>query len=818
MDSAKLVQLCIGVIDTFNPLRVTPETHLDLFAVGQRLEEDAKGFVGEVFYADERYAKMIKVVLGGFFERHAASVSRDDYTLYKIFLILAMRKLEEMTVPKFRRFVLAQEHHKMLTLLNFLWEPKEMDGWLEDQLCLIYDITFVQTNIVGTMKKLGPEVNALIEELQTSVQPASLNMESDQEKVKQFTKPEPFTLSESAPKKPKALSPIYKTDYKANTLPENLRTYSLKDVQRVKDERRVEVIAQTKAKYELLKPFDLETLKRPPKKSRPVVEERTTMPKAMPAPSFPEPAQAKRTAAQIMRDEQVYRKIAEEEATRLKALEENLRDESEFVEWKAKMTAEDDQRERELVESRKEDAVATAQRALDARALEVTKNQAMVKEEREKTALLMEKRAHAMEKETERKRLLKEEVIAMEANVQVARTRVEEENREVAREQIEEREKRAKKVERDREEELLAKKQLIKEIQAMEKLAGQRGKRPREFDPSTSSGLGLLDEMSLSELHERLNVLAVRDKEERDRKCGKINDERAYKSDVLAMMVRQHDRLRGEVRGVRDEERKEKKREEAFAHARKQGELHTAEVEWRAKDEGKKQAKRAKALQLAKELKAKFAKENFEMSSKGGRANAAEDGIKARADNVKADMERAFARTEKERLRQEKLEEERSERMEAKVIKQREKVKSADKREKRKSKSYEDDRLNRMRMDNSTIQEAEATLRTQQAQDFREERQSGILLRKQSNPYALEQENTHRSQRISRMGSKRSGSKNSSRGGTRVGTEFQLPGLELARQLRGFSDEPDRSSRDIGRRSGPGFDETQVRMQQSAMS
>ena len=54
---------------------------------------------------------------------------------------------------------------------------------------------------------------------------------------------------------------------------------------------------------------------------------------------------------------------------------------------------------------------------------------------------------------------------------------------------------------------------MIRKIQAMEKLANQRSKRPKEFDPSESSGLGLLDEMSLTELKERLSLLAMREQE-----------------------------------------------------------------------------------------------------------------------------------------------------------------------------------------------------------------------------------------------------------------------------------------------------------------
>ena len=113
MNPAKLVDHCIGVIDTHNALRTTPETQLDIFAIEHRLDENVKTFVGEIFYGYERYTKLVRTLLNGLYARYASSVSRDDYTLYAVFGILAVKKLDELGMAKFRRFVLSQEHHKM---------------------------------------------------------------------------------------------------------------------------------------------------------------------------------------------------------------------------------------------------------------------------------------------------------------------------------------------------------------------------------------------------------------------------------------------------------------------------------------------------------------------------------------------------------------------------------------------------------------------------------------------------------------------------------------------------------------------------------
>ena len=38
-------------------------------------------------------------------------------------------------------------------------------GWLEEQWALVYDIHFVQNNLIGNMKKVGEQVRKLMAEL-----------------------------------------------------------------------------------------------------------------------------------------------------------------------------------------------------------------------------------------------------------------------------------------------------------------------------------------------------------------------------------------------------------------------------------------------------------------------------------------------------------------------------------------------------------------------------------------------------------------------------------------------------------------------------
>lgn len=87
-------------------------------------------------------------------------------------------------------------------------------------------------------------------------------------------------------------------------------------------------------------------------------------------------------------------------------------------------------------------------------------------------------------------------------------------------------------------------KDIIKQIQSMEKTAAARAKRPKEIDPTTSSGLGLLEEMSLAELRERLALCKRAEKEEEDRRRESILQAKSDKAAKIAAIVRNQERIR----------------------------------------------------------------------------------------------------------------------------------------------------------------------------------------------------------------------------------------------------------------------------------
>jgi hypothetical protein len=176
MKASALLSLCVRCLIEFRGDIVTPTAHVDAFLVAVRAEaktatntpssnklkaastttiaeakkarmantvpidENAALFIREVFYGLQRSKKVLLLTVDGMYTRHAATMVRSDYEKYLVLVYLAVMRLDEITFPRFRAFVKAQEPHKMLQLLRFLFDaPSATREWLVETWSTVYD-------------------------------------------------------------------------------------------------------------------------------------------------------------------------------------------------------------------------------------------------------------------------------------------------------------------------------------------------------------------------------------------------------------------------------------------------------------------------------------------------------------------------------------------------------------------------------------------------------------------------------------------------------------------------------------------------------
>eukprot|EP00954_Amorphochlora_amoebiformis_P030326 1394482-Amorphochlora_amoeboformis.AAC.1 len=159
---------------------------------------------------------------------------------------------------------------------------------------------------------------------------------------------------------------------------------------------------------------------------------------------------------------------------------------------------------------------------------------------------------------------------------------------------------------------LKQKRELIRQIQTMVAQAQAKARVAKTlFDPTTSSGVGSLDEMSLNELQERLVLLKLREMRELKEKRQKINSKRESKREDLTMRQKRLERLR-KNKAVYSEKRRAAEHEAAVKReesARTRREKEVVSVHTRLS--GARERKRAEALRLARDLETRKVAKTF---------------------------------------------------------------------------------------------------------------------------------------------------------------------------------------------------------------
>ncbi|KAI9981479.1 hypothetical protein PInf_009231 [Phytophthora infestans] len=243
-------------------------------------------------------------------------------------------------------------------------------------------------------------------------------------------------------------------------------------------------------------------------------------------------AEVKLTAAAILREDALFKRKQEHEAAVIRAYESELRDPLEFYRWQANMQQQDEENYRREVETRRLEMVQAQFDAMEAAR--------QAKLENREVAIEMKTQANtrAVEREKEENELVAKYRHLTEDVKRVRDTAPREAEAQVREENARQRDalleflatERDRKAQQDAKERA-AREDLIRQIRALDKVHREH---VAVFDPTETAQLGLLEEMSLAELRERLRVRSEDQKRwEESRRDTILTDKQEKSADLL---------------------------------------------------------------------------------------------------------------------------------------------------------------------------------------------------------------------------------------------------------------------------------------------
>ncbi|XP_065172768.1 cilia- and flagella-associated protein 99-like, partial [Atheta coriaria] len=339
--------------------------------------------------------------------------------------------------------------------------------------------------------------------------PSLLDRKTVPVKTEKVSRPPPFEST-----------PVPKTTYKPN------------DQEKLLEKARAN---NRKMAYELLaeaKKLNLKCAepKALPKPSTPVVYKPII---AKPPPKF-DPVEVKATTASLMRQAAF---LTKEKTAEIKEIESLINGTLGDMTNSTLLEELRRAKENELlqdIERKHLQGLLTREEAILAKQRLFQKNQLKKQQYQEERIKLLETIDKYRRKEEEKNRELVEKVQAIENAAKDAEVKLLKERRCNAKLIEYETQILLKQANEEREEELTKKIQIIKELKLLQQI--NAGNNKVEFDPTETSNLGLMCEMSIAELQERLALLKVTMKEELEERKAKILTEKKKQQTMLEQM------------------------------------------------------------------------------------------------------------------------------------------------------------------------------------------------------------------------------------------------------------------------------------------
>merc|ERR1712039_961045 len=229
-----------------------------------------------------------------------------------------------------------------------------------------------------------------------------------------------------------------------------------------------------------------------------------------------EEAVVKQNVAAVLREDALLRQKQAREAEILKNYEQELHDASEYNRWQDKMGQKDHEEEEKRVRQRMVEMQLAREGAIEAFESEVRKKNIKAQHQRVELEEELEIKKQEAEIELGNKQVLVKEVQEERVNARYAEEEVLKQRAEKAEQLRKDKEAEFERKKREEEQEMEKRKDLIKQIRALEKVPVERFKK---FDAAEPPNQGLLEEMSIAELRERLRIETTkREKETEDKR------------------------------------------------------------------------------------------------------------------------------------------------------------------------------------------------------------------------------------------------------------------------------------------------------------
>ncbi|XP_053921611.1 cilia- and flagella-associated protein 99 isoform X2 [Cuculus canorus] len=526
----KHIAIIVQQLNKFNPENQSVEDFLNESAkMLQTLSETEEKFVLDTLAGCIEYKSLLDVVVNAFFVLDGRYCPISERNLYVVICYLAAFQLEELGLQQFSRIVKSLDAAKMQKFLRFFFNALYLNTWIKDEWSHFYDSLYVKENWIDPLLRWQPKVQKLIEQLTDKSSNRTTTV-----KTSTVTQPKEFNLTVPKPRAIPIPLPIPGLEKRIPVPPSTYKP--------PKEKKQLEEI-KTKNRQKAENKHDS-------MKSRPAFQAQKIQSKIDTIP-------IKLNAAAILREGALYQRKMEQELKRIEDLLQGSRDPYEFLEWQKQMRGKDLEEQLAEIECRRLQGKLSHEEAVLAHQNVIQENKKKADLTREEKAELMHHYAEKRLQEQKEMRELVEQVVEGHKNAKQAKIKLQKYKQQIVQEVSEENQELLRQALEEEEEKLRKRYELIQQIRAVESLPILKHKF---VDLTETGGHGLICEMSIVELRERLALLREAQKAAEEEKRDRIIHQKQAKEQLLLDKLDQISLFRAELGRAAALKQEEKKR------------------------------------------------------------------------------------------------------------------------------------------------------------------------------------------------------------------------------------------------------------------
>ena len=516
----------------------------------------------------------------------------------------------------------------MNEFLTYIFDEEILKNLLRPEWIKYYDFNYVDKKIIGGLMKTKLLIQDLLDFILNKAKVGNISNENIQKKEsqsnedllsektiedktqqpqklfqnnkKKLTVPEPFNLSENKPRMFQQPIQISKNFIQKPLPLADYSKTSLNDIEEKRKDRLNAIKSQVLEKYNKIKPPEFQSEKRPMNKEKIKEEVEKKIVESLqfnnkyvnpPLDYSKIDADVKYNEAAIIRENYLIEKNRQKEENELKKILIEKKDSKEFDRWQNEMKLKDDIEKEQLIHRRKLELELNREIATNFMKNKIKENQLKNAEHKKQEEINLKNRLIEKEKDILKNKELVKEIDKDKEKIIKNKIKLENENKELYKRKkaefnelnlirIEE-----KKIEQKRRDDL------IRQIRELEKIPV---KRTSGFDPTETPGYGILEEMSIVELKERLELQKkfLKDQIEAKREENKLKSEERTE-DLIAKANNIAD-FRDKLRNQKEIEKKQKRdlleqKQELFRQMREKNLYELKEKMQNKKDELRKE-------------------------------------------------------------------------------------------------------------------------------------------------------------------------------------------------------------------------------------